>query len=248
MLDICITSTGNIFVTDRFNNCLKKLDQSYSVKAKVKLPGSPNGLCEVVNTNIAVSVFDKRKVQFVSQDTLALCKSFSVGDRCRGICTQGNLLYVCCGGNLSEGEHLGHIEVYNIDGQIMRYLFESLECPTRIYPSMQMNELIVANYDNVSIAKLLRIDTNRHTMSEVKFNKLLHPEGMTRVREGMMFFAGYDSNNIVLVSEDGDLEEELLTKKDGIVAPVAVCFDEKRSKLIVSHETSNIIKVFDLVM
>lgn len=248
ILDMCLGSTGFIFVTDFGNKNLKKLNELYTVKDVLKLSGGPISVCEIDNTRIALTLVKERKVQFVSQDTLTLGKSFSVGERCRNICAHDNFFYVCCGGNAEKGEGPGHIEVYNIDGKRIRYVYGEIVIPCSLCPTGSRNFFLFSHGNFELETDLFVMDMNEQTMSELKLKKLSCPDGIVRVGDGMFCVAGCDSNNVVLVSEDGQLEEELFTEKDGIVAPQAVCFDEKRSRLILSLHNSNVIKVFKLVM
>jgi hypothetical protein len=77
-----------------------------------------------------VTLWNERKVQFVSKAPLKLDRSFIVGDHCRAIDCHDGKLYVCCGGYDQEGP--GRVDVYNINGDLLRSVCEGLMIPFHI--------------------------------------------------------------------------------------------------------------------
>lgn len=94
------------------------------------------------------------------------------------------------------------------------------------------------------------ISVNMHSchVTEMQIKKLFGRSGFCMIGEDQMCIAGCDSNNIVMVSNYGEQQVELLTEKDGIASPRVVCFDKKQSRLLVSLQNSDMIKVFHVVL
>jgi ribosome-associated translation inhibitor RaiA len=239
---ICLTTNGSVIIIDNENKRIKKLDDSYAVIEHLDMADPPGCLCELDSTKLAVTVRSNKKVQFVSQQPLRLGTSFPVGDGCRGITCLHGQLYVCCGGWREKGEGPGHIEVYNMTGVLLRTFYEGLSFPGYISATGE-DELFISEDDK---SNLMRVSMTSYLVSEMQIKKLSYPAGLCRIGDGQLCIAGNKSNNIVLVSEDGGEQQELLTKKDGTVEPFVVCFDEKHSRLIVSLYKSEAIKVFNL--
>lgn len=169
--DCILTTGGSIICADCVNNKLTKLDSSYTVIYHLNLPDSPGSLCEVNNTEFAVTLFNGKKVQFVAQHPrvpLMLDRWFTVGDRCRGICCHDGQLYVCCGAGKNEGP--GHIEVYDIDGDLLRTFYECLSFPFCIKPAND-GELFLMDFRS-SGNRMLKINTSHFSLSEIQMTDM----------------------------------------------------------------------------
>jgi hypothetical protein len=213
--DVCLTSRGNVIITDSDNSRIKVLNRSFALTGYLDLPDNPYCLCVVDNKHIAVTLHNHMKVQLVSQDPLQLGKSFSVGDRCRGIdCYEGEL-YVCCGGNREKCESVDHIEVFDKDGNLLRYLGGDLNWPIYIKVS-ERDGMIVSDFGKSSMIIIKPSDSVNATLT---VKELSDPAGFCIIGDSQTCVAGCLSNNIVLQSEDGHQRQELLKEDDGIVRP-----------------------------
>ncbi|XP_053404033.1 transcription intermediary factor 1-beta-like [Mercenaria mercenaria] len=113
--DMCLCESGSITMTDYDNKNIKKMNKSYSVTSFLTVNDNPFGICQIDMSLLAVTLTNKKKVQFISQkEPMTLHNSFNVGDRCRGVAYNGGLIYVCCGGSRDRknNEGNGRIEVY----------------------------------------------------------------------------------------------------------------------------------------
>ena len=62
-----------------------------------------------------------------------------------------------------------------------------------------------------------------------------------------MFVCDHDSHVVIQVSEDGRKVGQVLGPNDGIKSPVVICYDRKKSRLLVTMKGCNYARVFDLV-
>lgn len=137
--------------------------------------------------------------------------------------------------------------MYSLTGELKRYLYEGLHNPLKMHYLPSRNELIVAEYvSEVSYeSRIVIVDLYDHSVSEIKNEKLHGHLGFCVIEEDQLCIVGRISNNIVLMSKDGKVHQELLTKDRGLIHPQAVCFDENRKLLIVTF-TNNKFTVFRL--
>lgn len=147
---------------------------------------------------------------------------------------------MCCGGQSEKGEGPGHIEIYSLHGVLMRSFGEGLDGPISI-KGLNSENIFVA--DNLKI-NILTFDMSSQISSEMPITNIVQPVGFCRMGDRQLCIAG--STNIVLISVDGKQKQELLTERDCTREPRAVCFDEKKSRLIVSFDDWDVIKVFDV--
>jgi hypothetical protein len=85
-------------------------------------------------------------------------------------------------------------------------------------------------------------------VSEIQIKRLTGVARFCRIGNGQLCIPGWESNNIVLISEDGEQNQELLTVKDGIMKPWSVLFNEKQSQLVVVFDNSYVIKVYRVII
>lgn len=129
-----------------------------------------------------------------------------------------------------------------MNGNKLKTLCEGKSIPIRIASSM-LGFYLFINMSGDSRKDIVRVDVFGKCVSPIRINGISKPVGFGRIGDGRFFVAGYETNNIVLTSDDGTRQNEILTVKDGIVKPIAVCFDHKRKRLLVSLYNSDIIKV-----
>ncbi|XP_045170656.2 uncharacterized protein LOC123533087 isoform X3 [Mercenaria mercenaria] len=240
----CMTNDGCIFLADYENKRLKKLDSTYNVLSCLNLPDSPFGLCRIDDMQFAVTLISQKKVQLVhNTEPMKLQKSFMVGDRCRSIAHNNGLLYVCCGGSNMRKEGPGHLEIYNIDGGLLRSFFDSLSVPVYLDISNNGREIYVSDPGNVFIV----FDKNGKVLIRYEHGDKNRMNGICRITDNKLCCAVLASNEIIVIANDGRQQQQILTGKDGVIKPKTLCYDSKHSRLIVFMcEFRNEIKVFQL--
>jgi DNA-binding beta-propeller fold protein YncE len=66
-------------------------------------------------------------------------------------------------------------------------------------------------------------DLQGTTQWEFKDDRLLqHPFGISVDNDGNVYVVGYDSNNVVVISPDGQHHRQLLSSKDGLKKPLSL--------------------------
>jgi DNA-binding beta-propeller fold protein YncE len=68
---------------------------------------------------------------------------------------------------------------------------------------------------------------------------LKYPQGITVDSKSNIYVTGYESNNVVVISPDGERAKQLLCISDGINNPRAICYDEDRNRLLVANESGS---------
>ncbi|XP_052075292.1 uncharacterized protein LOC127712726 isoform X2 [Mytilus californianus] len=75
---------------------------------------------------------------------------------------------------------------------------------------------------------------------------LSYPFGISVDNDGNVYVAGAFSHNVVIISPNGQHHRQLLSKKDGLMFPIAVEYDRSHNKLLVTNEDSNAF-VYDVI-
>ena len=105
------------------------------------------------------------------------------------------------------------------------------------------------NYVATSGDKLYYTNTNTNTVTccdlhgttqwEFKDNRVLqHPRGISVDNDGNVYVVGYYSNNVVVISPDGQRHRQLLASKDGLSNPYVLDYDKFTNRLLVVNESS----------
>ncbi|CAG2232721.1 unnamed protein product [Mytilus edulis] len=68
-----------------------------------------------------------------------------------------------------------------------------------------------------------------------KANILKNPLGISADNAGNVYVAGYGSNNVVVISHDGQTHRELLTLRDGLYCPCSINFRKETNQLLVTN-------------
>ena len=243
--DMCISPDGNIVMTDYNNKRIKKVNNSYKVVSSLILEDNPACICRVDESLMAVTLINKKKVQFVSQNSpMKLEQSFRVGDRCRGIACKDELIYVSCGGSKKRKEGVGHLEVYNASGSMVASYYDNIEYPLYISAPTWAPQVYISDQRRGVVVFDKDIILRDFVLSETPSYD--EPQGICWLNENTLCLTCYKSNTVVQVLRDGSVKKVLLTKIDGIENPYSLCFDDAKTRLFVSFNRSNTVKVFNL--
>ena len=74
---------------------------------------------------------------------------------------------------------------------------------------------------------------------------VIGPYGINTDRQGNVYVLGWDSNNIVRLSPDGQNSDIIMKEEDGISHPVTFCFSRDFKKLFVSNEGGKRVVVYN---
>lgn len=241
-------SNGSLLVSDWKNRQLNLLDIKYKVKCTCVTPGMPYSMCCVNPNLVAVTIRDEKLVQFVTVEAseMQLERKFKVDEYCRGIAHSNGLVYITCGG---PGEIQGQIRAYTLQGALARvYETDNQERPLFIQPKN------IAIGDNN--AKIHVLDAARGVVTLTKEGRLVSvfhdshlksPLGICLDELGNVFVCDSNSNNIVQLNADGKQLGVILSEKDGISKPVAMCCQGKSDlRLILASENSSVFQEFTL--
>ncbi|CAG2232723.1 unnamed protein product [Mytilus edulis] len=69
-----------------------------------------------------------------------------------------------------------------------------------------------------------------------KENVLKFPAGISTDNDGNVYVVGRGSNNVVVISPDGQTHKELLTKRDGLYHPWSINFRKETNQLLVAND------------
>lgn len=238
---------GNIVLTDIRNQKLKEFDSAYHMLDTIDLLGKPFGVCQTGSSEVAVTLCTYQQVQFVSLDNkMTKTRSFTIYEKCRGICYSQQELFISCGG--SEHESVGQIKVYSINGKLLRSFQtdqsgENLfSLPVHIVVSNDGSTLYVADRDN-GLVILTRCGLKRAVTSDSKLLK--GAQGVCVDSSDQIFVSCSTSHNIVQLDKHGRIVKEVI--RYWLKSPVSINYLRNQKRLVLTFHDWNKIRAFHLL-
>lgn len=245
ILSVCPLPDNCLAMADFNNKKIKKWDPvSDTLSSLIDFSDEPVSQCLVDNTRLAVSLHLTKKIQFVSLgNQVTLGNSFSVGDACRGLAHCDGLLYVCCGGSDVQKEGRGHVEIYNLNGELLQCFYEEVQCPFSI------SVINVGNAKTVFLSDFVKGVQVRGNDGVIKhrFSTILNSELPFCLIGNKHVCIGENSSRDIYLHSFNN-RQSLVKNVDSQHGPASLYFGEKSARLIVTLLNCDKIKVFDVKM
>ena len=108
------------------------------------------------------------------------------------------------------------------------------------------NVYYVATFRNGDTHTVTCCDLHGTTQWEFKDTRVLqYPYIISIDKDGNVYVVGYDSNNVVVISPDGQRHRQLLSSKDGLKKPRVLEYDRSTNRLLVVND-NNTAFLFDV--
>lgn len=186
------------------------------------LPGSDNGIVTLPNKN---------SIQFVdlAKRTTGSEIKMAGSDEKRGIAATSNRIFV---GGLDR-----FIYVLDHKGNLLSTIFEEKEKFCYLLPVGC--DLIFSDFASVH-----RIRLDGSEVFTFNSDDLKNPKMITMDQLGNLYIAGKDSSTVHRLTPDGKYLDIVLTEKDGIHHPRAICFDQDCNQLFLSNKGGSELLIF----
>ena len=242
---ICLPD-GKVVVACSSAPKLLLLNTSFKIVSSCALNESPGGMCRTSPKEMIVCLPQQKLLQFFYADrNLKRTRSFKLEIECFSVAHHNGEIYVISAG---KGTTPGQIYVYDMHAKLHRtigndMLRESIVGdPFQIVVSPEGGKLFVSD----GIMGLICLTSTGALLKRYDSKLLDLPYGLATDPAGNLFVCGSNSNNILQLSPDGGHIREILNEQDGILVPLSVCLDYKRSLLIVTLTKSKQIKVYSM--
>ena len=239
-----VVADERILMTDWGNKKLKLLDKFFSVVDKIQLPSAPNDVCHISTNEAIVSLPDEKSLQLVKVDPkLTLGKKLDIGVEGRGMEYWAGELFIICGG--LEHEVKGHLRIYTTQGKLIRAIEHDhlqdgiFSIPMRIAVSNDGSKIYVTDGEK----GLITLKKSGEVTPPFSDPEMKWPWGICVDNNDQLFICGSSSNNIVQVRDNAKIGVALRAE-DGLKDPMSICYFPVGSRLIVTTNKSNFIKVF----
>ena len=183
------------------------------------------------NNAIAVSSGDNRVnkcITIIDIESQEIIATISMDTYIYGMAVRGRTIYYCTGENGLRMLNINDKSVSEFINSRMSYIFCMATSGDKLYYTN-------CDSDTVTCCDL-------HGTTQWEFNDehvLVDPRGITVDNNGNVYVVGCSSNNVVVISPDGQRHRQELSSGDGLVKPRALDFDKSTNRLLVVNESES---------
>ncbi|VDI13132.1 Hypothetical predicted protein [Mytilus galloprovincialis] len=226
----CMSVKGEYFFTDYYSKKLLSVTASDGTfKFNILLdPSYRFDITLIDEKTIAITSgdYDKHKgIDIINTESRKKIKFISLPGCAWGITRDQDALFVCV-----ETRGIYTVSTVNYTtSHVIRYNLSSGS-----YVSVFNDKIYFTDWCENSVVCCDRYGS--HVWTYRNKSVLGVPNGIAVDNYGNVFVAGRTPSNVVIISNDGKLHRQVLTKEDGLCVPYAIFFNKQTRKLLVANE------------
>jgi 6-phosphogluconolactonase (cycloisomerase 2 family) len=181
------------------------------------------------NNSVAVSSGGgvNRCIAIIDRESQNVMTIISMDTYIYGMAVRGSTIYYCAG---SKG-----IKMFNLNDKSKSNVINSSMLEV-YYVATSGDKLY---YANINTETVTCCDLHGTTQWEFKDTRVLHyPYSISVDNDGNVYVVGYDSNNIVVISPDGQRHRQLLSSNAGLKKPRVLEYERSPNRLLVVNDNS----------
>ncbi|CAC5375174.1 unnamed protein product [Mytilus coruscus] len=227
----CSLLLGDRMVFSSYSdNTIRVLKSDGSKDFEIRNIGKTFDVVFIGDDSIAVTSGYIYQINIIDLKKHKLKKSINVGSYNYGVVYKDGHLIYCAGEKGLQMISPNNETITNVT------CVTNTKLPGWAYVTTFGDKLFYTNYNNHSVTccdyhgNILWTFCNKSV--------LLSPVGISVDNDGNVFVVGGDTNNVVVISSDGQRYRQLLSSEDGLKYPSALHYDTSTNKLLVAN-TSN---------
>ncbi|XP_053395756.1 uncharacterized protein LOC128555940 [Mercenaria mercenaria] len=247
--------TGGIALADRNNANIKVFNSQFKLTAKLNVPDGLFDLTCISQNALAVTSPLKSKINIAEiRPEPEIVKIIETGTgTCWGVKHHEGIFVVNCSTKDSS-----FIRAVDLDSNI---LFQ-VETKCNFYSEIAVDELtkhftistVTSCYIDGSDTKIKNYvdehevavsESQQTTVLEYNYFNHLRTKGVTFDSHSNIVVCCKDTDQIYTIAHAGNDVELLLAEADGLCAPQALCYNDNKSKLLVTSENTDFIQIFE---
>ncbi|XP_052073512.1 uncharacterized protein LOC127711483 [Mytilus californianus] len=239
IIDCTIFKSGQIIAIEQTHTCLLEFTSSGKLYRNVKISSQALGITAIDANLFALTESGRDTVQIYNKQRMSSIFEVSIRDHCSGITkySDSNVVVGCNAGGLvligknGEKEKVFHTkELMHLNQNICLTSNEK----GQIFCSFSKNNTV------------LSIDSRGKLRFTFESDKLRSPRGVTGDGNNNIFVSGYDTNNIIWISNDGKNSKEVLNSRNGIQNPRGIDYDKILKVLTVCNKNGSQMSIYSM--
>ena len=243
-----VMTNGDVVLCDIYNYKIKLLNSSGVLTGNMKLSPQPWDVSVLEPTSVIVTLPFSEELQVVQvYPQLKPGRVIKLDKDCYGVRVGKGELYVTCHNDTYPG--VGEIRVLDLDGKVKRrlgvnqhgqYMFTA---PDYITVNSSGEKIFVS--DNVRDTVTCMSAAGR-VIYTYKDDSMRAPRGLLCDSEDNILVCGWRSNNVQVLTADGNRHCTLLTESDGLKYPHSIAYRDGDNTLLVGCDDNDDILSFQL--
>jgi hypothetical protein len=231
---ICFLEDGMYGISDFANHKLKRFSKTFELYDSIDLDGGPTSACLIGTHEVALTLGDKKMIQFVScTGTLSLGNSFPTENNCYGISlhSESKELFVCCGNSVC---------VYDKNGTLLKTIEKDITGKSLFSDAKQC--VIKSNRIYFTDCKngLIALNKNSEQVWSLTDTKLEESWGICMISSRHLLVASSILCNVLLVNNEGNVISEVLREETGMKKIYTLAYDRQRSTVMLGGISNKI--------
>jgi hypothetical protein len=181
------------------------------------------------NNSVAVSSGGgvNRCIAIIDRESQKVMTTISMDTYIYGMAVRGSTIYYCAGSKGLKMLNLNDKSKSNVINCSMLGVYYVATSGDKLY------------YTNINTDTVTCCDLHGTTQWEFKDTRVLHyPYSISVDNDGNVYVVGYDSNNVVVISPDGQRHRQLLSSNDGLKKPRVLEYERSTNRLLVVNDNS----------
>lgn len=226
------TPDGNILLGDKRNQRIVLLHSDGSLQGLIRLKYKPNNIA-YADGKIFYTSYSGKCVGKVDMATKQQEKEAIFNTACEALALSEHNVIV----HLTEVEY--RILDYNLH-TVTKIPIKNKNCP---YLSFCKGNIYFAYWKENTV---FCCDMSGKILWKVKDRNLLSPTGVTTDSDGNVYVSGFESNNVMRISNDGK-RKDLIDLKYSLRAPYSIFYNRDTNRLLVTTKDTTKILEFDII-
>lgn len=200
----------------------------------IKLTGQPSDVAVIKDNQIAVTLWSESRVAIFDLDAGLEIRQINVNGKCYGIDFVNNRIIVSM-------DKSNLLQMYDTNGKLLQQVY----MPTKDFAYVVQNDqLLFCSEENQNDIKCFT--PSGDVIWRFRHNSMLSPHQISVDRDGFIYVSCYKSNNIFVISSDGQNGKEILDSADGLVNPSAIHISKDHNQILVCNAYSGEAHLYNL--
>ncbi|VDI42365.1 Hypothetical predicted protein [Mytilus galloprovincialis] len=229
-----IMASGNLLIADhKGQTVLMEYNEDGHFIRDIPVSAHPWDLAVIDTDRIAVSYRSLCYIEIIDIKKIIVLKTVELKDKCNGISYSDGKIYVVV---RNKG-----IVVLDIKGTIL----STIKCRSNVFNISTSNTRIYYTQRDQGIVCSC-IKTGEE-LWDFKDLSLVTPGGIAVDSDQNVFAAGIESNNLLMLQDDGKVKKSLLSETDGLQEPIRLCYNMKNNLLLMCNKRNQSAFLYSVI-
>lgn len=247
-----ILTSGGVVVADRNNANIKVFNSQFKLSSVVKIPDGVYDVDSLNQHSFAITSPLKSKINIVEiQPSQEVVKVLETGEgSCWGVKHFNGEFIVNC-----TTKNSNYIRAIDLDSRILFQVETKCNFSSEIFIDDVTKRLTISTatcyIDGNSTEIVHYVDEHKtgdnDSVDVLEYNYLNHlnTKGVTIDKCNNIVVCCKNTDQIYTIANSGNDAELLLAEPDGLCAPQALCYNQDKSKLLVTSENTDFVQIFE---